>query len=155
MKVLILRGIQGAGKSWFAHKVRQDIVLTTVVSADRFFETQDGYRFDISKLGDAHAACMADFITYIGHGNIDVLVVDNTNVAAWECSPYVLVAAAYKADVAILTIHCALEVAAARNQHGVSAESVGKKYMQISSEKLPPMWRHFYDEAATMEWLRN
>lgn len=161
MKVLILRGVQGSGKSHFVDVYFKNedlwftVVFTVVVSADHHFMKDGVYKFDISKLGEAHAACMRTFLEWMATKTVDILLVDNTNVTAWEIAPYVLVAQAFSCEVAVLTIHCDPKVAAARNLHGVPEEVVIRKHEQLQAEKLPPMWRHFYDEAAAIEWLRS
>lgn len=164
-KVLILRGVQGSGKSHFADNLRhlggvdaagsygRDVIT---VSADTYFIRDGQYRFNPDQLSDAHADCMWKFMHVLRYSIKDtVVVVDNTNAAIWEISPYVLVAQAFKAEAAIYTIGYDPKLAASRNIHGVGEEAVFKKHRQIISEQLPPWWRQYLDEYVVLDWLRR
>jgi len=84
-KVIILRGLPGCGKSTLAYEMWNE--GADVVSADLFFETDDGYQFDPNLLGDAHAQCKRDYKAYIEEGS-EYIVVDNTNTQEWEMKWY-------------------------------------------------------------------
>lgn len=136
-KVKILRGIAGSGKSTYTHAHYYNAV---VVSADHFFEDAQGnYKFDVSKLGDAHSSCFRKYIEALQAGE-PLIVVDNTNTTAWECSPYVQGGAAFGYDVEIITLDCDPEVAANRNVHGVPRKSVLEMYRRLTKNRLPPFW---------------
>ena len=57
MKVVILRGLPGAGKTTYVSKMPAP---TLVVSADHYFVQGQAYRFDADKLAAAHAAAAAE-----------------------------------------------------------------------------------------------
>lgn len=111
MKVTILRGISGSGKSTW---VKNNAVNATIVSADNFFVQEDGeYVFDEMKIHEAHQACYREFLAALERKDA-LIVVDNTNITAWEMSPYILAAEVYGYVVEILTLRCDPEVAIAR-----------------------------------------
>ena len=84
MKDLILfRGLPGAGKSTLASALC-DICL----SADDFFTDAEGaYRYDKSRIAEAHSDCLARTVLAMKSG-VAKIGVANTFTQAWEMSPY-------------------------------------------------------------------
>ncbi len=113
MKVIILRGISGSGKTtWIAKNTPEAFV----VSADHFFlDENNEYRYDATKLQEAHESCYRAFIEALTDKR-PLIAVDNTNVALWEITPYNLAARAFGYDVEILTLSCPPELAISRKQ---------------------------------------
>lgn len=150
MKVIILSGISGSGKSTYAEKIRQDHNgITQTCSADHYFEKDGKYNFDPSKLGEAHAACMFKFADLLHRAmmgehridrDLDVIIVDNTNLSAVELAPYVALAAAYSAECELVTIHCDAQVAFERNAHGVPFQGIRRMANALRDRQLPPFW---------------
>ena len=138
-EVLILRGLPGCGKTYFARQARAGRSVL-VVSADDFFVHGSEYRFNPGLLGDAHADCFRRFVetALATEYAADVLIVDNTNVRLWEISPYVAVANAFEIPYQIIHIRCSVEVAAARNVHSVPASHL--KRMVARFERPLPHW---------------
>lgn len=91
MKITILCGIPGSGKSTYARWMQMQKPVK-VVSADFFFYDKNGnYNFNPKKLGEAHGICQSQYLAHLMervspiqlHGEIvdtDHIVVDNTNV---------------------------------------------------------------------------
>lgn len=132
MKATILCGISGSGKSSFARENYPDAM---VVSADNFFVRPDGtYAFDVARLSEAHATCLRRWIDFLRAG-CDV-VCDNTNTTTEELAPYVATALAYGADVEVIVLDCPVDVAAARNVHGVPYNVVAAQAARLA--KLTP-----------------
>jgi predicted kinase len=85
-KVLILRGVPGAGKSTYA----KTIPGATIVSADDYFMKSDGtYAYNRDLIQKAHEFCFREFLA-AAEADKPTIIVDNTNVQAWEISPYYL-----------------------------------------------------------------
>jgi hypothetical protein len=158
--VIILRGCSGSGKSTHAAAELESAKegRTVVrVSADDFFTDSNGvYNFDVTKLGEAHAACLREFVANVHVRFVDdeavddtsrlgspvTIVVDNTNTTGTEVAPYAALATAYGHELKILTIVVDPEVAHARNLHGVPLKTVKDQYkrLQNSIGKFPPWW---------------
>lgn len=152
MRVVIMQGFPGSGKSYWA---RNHVSLdglhsgeTTIVSADHFFENPETgeYRFDPTKLGQAHAECMRNFLVALDTEGVEVIVVDNTNITVDQMSPYYLVARSFNAKVDVVRVICDPEVAAARNSHGVPRETVLR--MARSMQDPPKFWEASFHKIA-------
>jgi predicted kinase len=82
-KVLyIVRGIPGSGKSTFA-KTLSDLHI----ESDMFFIKEGEYKFDGSKIKDAHNWCQ-DVVEHWMDENKPKIVVSNTFTQEWEMEPY-------------------------------------------------------------------
>lgn len=142
MKVIILSGIPGAGKTSYIKTIPGCV---DTVSADSFFVGVDGvYRFDPAKLPTAHARCLRKFTGIVtGHfaSSVDCLVVDNTNTTVAEIAPYYALAEAFGHEVEIVTIHCAPAIGAKRNVHGVSLKACQDMRGRIMTRNLPRWWK--------------
>lgn len=140
MKITILRGIPGSGKSTYA---KHNSAGATVVSADHFFEKSGTYQFNPAQLPEAHGECLRKFVEAVqakaGH-----VVVDNTGTSIAEVAPYAALALAYGGELEIVTVLCDATVAAARNVHGVPPEAVAAMDRRLKEEttRLPPWWPH-------------
>ncbi len=133
--VVILRGPSGSGKStWIKDKYygeQYDDRIVAICSADSFFvDNQTGeYKFDIYKLGQAHAACLAQFV-HVCAGPIEIVIVDNTNIHNWEWTNYELIARALGREVKIVEFRVTtikqLKLCQQRNTHGVDPATVAR-----------------------------
>lgn len=86
--LFLLRGLPGAGKSTLAKELGGSHFET-----DRFFLDENSeYRFDASKLKDAHQWCYGEVSTamILNHttGQNSVIVVSNTFTQEWEMQAY-------------------------------------------------------------------
>lgn len=121
-RVIIMSGIPGSGKSTY---IVNNLWNAYVCSADHHFISENGeYKFDHTKLGAAHAACMAKFDRLIDEQRAEI-VVDNTNLHWRDFSYYVIEALARGYKVEVIHIKCDLETAA-RNVHSVPAGSLAR-----------------------------
>jgi predicted kinase len=144
MKVTLMRGTSGSGKSTYVRKNYPISNGAIVCSADHFFQTADGYVFDASKLAEAHQACLRKYMTTIHNylagycDDVSNVIVDNTNLQLWELAPYLSIAQAYGLEVEIIRCVAPITVAADRNVHGVplkTIEGMGRRF-----ENLLPFW---------------
>ena len=126
MKVTVLRGISGSGKTTWtkAHESKAHIV-----SADFYFMRDGVYTFDPQKLEENHAKCFRAFMEALLKSE-EWIIVDNTNICAWEYSPYVLAAEAYGYAVELVTFECSVEVSLSRK------DAVPPEKLRATSQRL-------------------
>lgn len=147
MKVLILSGPPGAGKSTYVKTLQERGLKVEVCSADDWFvdpETGE-YKFDPNQLDKAHTSCMGKFLFFLNlpleeKDKIDYLIIDNTNTQLWEITPYTSVASAKGYNFKIVKFFVDPEVCANRNIHGVPKNKVLKMAEKLKKLNLPKSW---------------
>jgi predicted kinase len=86
-ELFLLRGLPGSGKSTLAKSL--DGIH---VEADQFFVVDGEYRFDASKLKEAHNNCLTRVKSYMyifsSNENSERIIVSNTFTQEWEMKPY-------------------------------------------------------------------
>lgn len=143
MKVIIMSGVSGSGKSTY---IKKHYPEAAVCSADHFFMVDGLYCFDQHKLPEAHGACLRKFIRLVCDDSDmrlsdTTVVVDNTNTTVAEIAPYAAIALAYKCDMEIVTIRSALDIAEKRNTHGVSGAAILAQARRLNARQMPPWWK--------------
>lgn len=143
-KAVILRGVSGAGKTTWGKSQAARVRDSLVVSADDYFlqPERDGtlrYKFDFARLTDAHDACLRLFAGAVANGE-PLVIVDNTNTTIAELAPYVSLALAHGYDTELRTFTTPVEVAAARNVHGVSMSACEQQANRMRYSIIPPFW---------------
>ncbi len=150
MKVFILRGLPGSGKSsWATRQIIERKTSVAVVSADTYHYVQqppreDGtlvtpvYQFKQENAGAAHNRCLLDFLQAIKEG-WQIVIVDNTNLSAWEIAPYYRLAESFACDVEIVHHVCSVATSIARNTHSVPVATIEKMAARV--DVLPLWWK--------------
>lgn len=101
-KVIVLRGLPGAGKSTLAEKLVREGKADVFFEADQFFVKDGVYVFDGTKIGQAHKWCQDSVRLALYEGK--AVVVSNTATTKWELQPYLDMASAVGAEVEIVTL---------------------------------------------------
>lgn len=157
-KVILVRGIPGAGKSTYVRKLRAEHEAlgyeVVTCSADDFFihevwkqvsNTEAGilhnkvmeYQFDPAKLAEAHSACLGGFLDAVQEADDgdQLVIVDNTFIHKWEMRNYIK--AANFADC-VVEVHefrvetiMQLRLCVERNEHKVPADVVARMAMEF------------------------
>jgi predicted kinase len=138
MDVFILRGLPGSGKSTWTETFTES---TLILSADDFFMKNGEYVFDPKLLPQAHDYCFQAFLSALSSKQFGTLIVDNTNLTAWEIAPYYRLAQISGAYVKIVRFECDWTTAAKRNKHNVPAKIIFAMYQTMLNEKLPSIWQ--------------
>jgi predicted kinase len=87
-RLILIRGLPGAGKTTAAQKFLQDGFNR--YSADDYFVGEDGiYRFDGSKIANAHNQCYSNTVKSLMNG--ESVIVDNTFTQRWEMQRYMTI----------------------------------------------------------------
>ena len=88
--VFLMRGLPGSGKSFVVNAITElyNECKPVICTADQFFYDKNGiYRWDPMRLKDAHEFCQTTFKNALKEGK-KMIIVDNTNVTAWEMRQY-------------------------------------------------------------------
>jgi predicted kinase len=120
MILYLVRGLPGSGKSTLARKLVGD---ENVLEADDFFVGPDGYRYDATKIKDAHMWCQRETEDFIADRDIAVA---NTFTQRWEMEPYYRLKENYDINIVEITVSVNLtnDELAARCVHGVPVETI-------------------------------
>ena len=114
-ELFLLRGLPGSGKSTLAKSL--DGIH---IEADQFFMVDGEYRFDASKLKEAHNNCLTRVKSYMyifsGNEKSERIIVSNTFTQEWEMKPYFDIAEKYGYRVYSLIVE---NRHGGVNQHGV------------------------------------
>ena len=129
----IVRGIPGSGKSTFAKKLVGHDFLVCV--ADKYFidKETDEYKFDVSKIKDAHKFCQDTVETYMKDSLLNdhfytEIAVSNTFTQEWEMEVYFKLAEQYGYTVFTVIVE---------NRHG------GKNAHGVPEDKIEQMKNRF------------
>ncbi|XP_072547115.1 uncharacterized protein n4bp2l2 [Salminus brasiliensis] len=127
--LVLMRGLPGCGKSTLAKEILSSGPNGLILSTDDYFFQKDGYFFNPTLLGDAHdwnqkrtREAMLD--------RRSPVIIDNTNVQAWEMKPYVALALEFGYRVEFVEPDtrwkCDPAELEKRNTHGVPRETIAK-----------------------------
>ena len=125
-ELILLRGLPGSGKSTLAKTIVGHDFL--VCEADKYFMVNGEYKFDASKLKDAHTYCQRLVETYMKDSLINdqfyrQIVVSNTFTQEWEMGVYYQLADKYGYRVHSLIVE---NRHGGVTEHGVPEESLTK-----------------------------
>jgi energy-coupling factor transporter ATP-binding protein EcfA2 len=132
-ELIVMRGASGSGKSSKARTL-DGMVLST---DDFFIDSASGeYRFNVALLPRAHFWNVARVEAAIA-AQVHRIIVDNTNLEAWEAGPYVRLAQGARYTVKIVDADspwCGDAVELLRRQtHGVPLESIKAQLARLES----------------------
>lgn len=113
----IMRGPSGAGKSTTAKELG---IRGTTLSTDDFWIKDGQYMFVPSRIAEAHQWNQQRAKECLKKG-ISPIIIDNTNIEAWEMKPYVHMAQEFGYQIRLVPVKVTntAEELAARNKHGV------------------------------------
>ena len=115
--LILLRGVSGSGKTTLAEVITDK---ENICSADDFFMDKGEYKFDASKLKDAHAYCQTKCRLKMAVGT-PLIIVANTFTREWEMKAYYELAKEFKYRIHSVVVE---NRHGGVNEHGVPKESL-------------------------------
>ncbi|XP_037655764.1 NEDD4-binding protein 2-like 1 isoform X6 [Choloepus didactylus] len=127
-RLYLLRGLPGSGKTTLARQLQHDFPRALVFSTDDFFFREDGtYEFNPDFLEEAHDWNQKRARRAM-RGGASPIIIDNTNLHAWEMQPYAAMALENNYEVIFREPDTRwkfnVQELARRNIHGVSREKI-------------------------------
>jgi predicted kinase len=155
VKLYILRGLSGSGKSTYADYLKRTNDEVLICSADAELDHGHGYQFDSRRLPDAHKYCLRRFIDGV-QKRWAVVVLDNTNILYHHFSHYIVIAEAFDYEVEIVTILASPEDCAERTTHDVALKSLKSRSKALSDDRsrvtLPVRLKQRVVNAGSATW---
>jgi len=99
MKLILVRGVSGSGKTTYAKKLINDDPSLSHYEADMFFYKNGNYKFNPNKLNLAHHWCKTQTENNLQNGKS--VIVSNTFTQKWEIEPYIELGKKYNANIII------------------------------------------------------
>ncbi|XP_028621130.1 NEDD4-binding protein 2 isoform X2 [Grammomys surdaster] len=125
--LVLLRGLPGSGKSFLARTLQEDNPGGVILSTDDYFYINGQYQFDVKYLGEAHE-WNQNRAKEAFEKKVSPVIIDNTNLQAWEMKPYVALSQKHKYKVLFREPDTWWKFKpkelARRNIHGVSKEKI-------------------------------
>jgi predicted kinase len=118
-KLILLRGIPGSGKSTFAKSISNE--STGHIESDMFFVKDGEYKFDGSRIKDAHNWCQDVVGHWMNVNDFETIIVSNTFTQEWEMKPYMDMAKEWEYQVFSIIVE---NRHGGVNQHGVPDEKL-------------------------------
>jgi predicted kinase len=87
MKLILMRGVSGSGKSTVARELAQ-LENSVICSTDDYFMVEGKYVFEPRMIGANHSRNQERARDSMKN-RIPLVIIDNTNTQAWEMIPYV------------------------------------------------------------------
>jgi predicted kinase len=131
VRLVILRGLPGSGKSTFAQKLVDALDFVHLEADRHFVDTLGHYRFDPARASDCHSVCQREADDALRSGKR--VVIANTHVCLWELAPYVGLAALHA------TQWCVVECMGA----WINIHSVPNEVVDSMREKWEPLPTQF------------
>lgn len=123
----LIRGLPGSGKSTFAQELKQRGLVDRVFEADQYFNLNGEYKFDPTKLAEAHRWCLNSTLS-----NLDVganVAVANTFTTEKELEHYLYAAESMGVNVVSLIVE---NRQGSSSVHNVPADTISRMKQRFS-----------------------
>lgn len=132
MKMFIMVGVPGSGKSHKAREIQQE-QGGLILSTDSIFECGAHYLWTPTCLREAHLVNLCKTKVALSRGLS--VIIDNTNITQWQRQPYIDLAAEFGIEYELVEPDTAwkydAQECAKRNKHGVPLASIEKMLKEL------------------------
>uniref|UniRef100_A0A7N6FCU3 NEDD4 binding protein 2-like 2 n=2 Tax=Anabas testudineus TaxID=64144 RepID=A0A7N6FCU3_ANATE len=133
--LILMRGLPGSGKSTLARELLSTSPSGLILSTDDYFAHRDGYCYEPGLLGKAHEWNQSRAKDGMHQGRSPIII-DNTNIQAWEMKPYVKMAleSGYRVDFCEPDTSWKFDPyeLERRNKHGVPQDKISQMLDRFS-----------------------
>lgn len=153
--IFIMRGLPGCGKSGMVKAIHDHyypicyigdkFFPIKVASADDFFMVNGEYKYDRSKIGQAHDWCFQKFLDYLKI-KPGPYFVDNTNTSIKEIDRYVSISKSYSGYVYLITLDIDVKTSIKRNVHKVPEKTIEAMYSRIVDADVDNKLTYYVDK---------
>lgn len=154
--MFIMRGLPGSGKSSIVERISNVYRNSAVCSADLFFMCDGVYKWDHSKLSEAHNTCQEKAKAHCENGT-PVVIIDNTNIKKWEMNRYLQFASENSYPVVIVEPKTPWKndpvKLAQFNSHGVTEDLINSKLK--SFDQVFPLYFGWFLNENQSDYLIN
>lgn len=139
----LMQGIPGSGKTTIAKEIRAQTAGVILSTDDFWYEVTEGdttyrgdtYKFDRSRLGEAHQWNQKRAEDSMRFG-ASAVIIDNTNIRARDVIPYVVAARIHGYDIQVRRVDVDPQVAIARQEdrpedRRIPAETINRMYDEM------------------------
>lgn len=125
----LIRGVSGSGKTTLAKELESVLPAAMAIAADDYFYDENNkYSFDATKLAQAHGYCRKKVALYMEVGLWRNIIVHNTFTREREMEPYLNLAKDYGYKVVSLVVE---------NRHGnKSVHDVPEEVLQAQARRF-------------------
>jgi NEDD4-binding protein 2 len=126
-KIIFMRGVPGSGKTpWAMERFGEDPMAAILSAADYFLDETGKFKWVAHLTPQSHQWNQARFRNALAEG-METIVIDNTNIKAWDMKPYLNILKRYKEyQVFQKVIDCDLFDAAENSVHEVPLVSIAR-----------------------------
>jgi predicted kinase len=144
-QVIVMQGVSGSGKSTLARKLRAamghfGLGRCEIVSADDLFFASGSYRYEPSKIGEAHDECFRAFLRHLASDDVKLVIVDNTNTLAVDIAPYMRASSALGWDCRVVCVECDVKTAGGRNEGRAPSAVIEMQERNLEHTRYPAYW---------------
>lgn len=162
--MVIMKGLQGSGKSFICSKLKQMYSKAVVCSADFYFMKDGEYKFNADKLKLAHDECYQS-AKQAAISGAPMIIIDNTNIQAWNYRNYVNLSKCHHYTPLIIEPQTPWakdpKQLAIKNTHGITQEQLEKRLVKYEPP-LPLFYWWFLNEqdssqiiSMAQDWLKK
>lgn len=127
--LLVIRGIPGSGKSTIAFSLVDSGLYQDYFEADMYFTGPDGYKYDRSKMKEAHEWCFNEVVKSLELGRSTIVA--NTHTQGWMYQKYIDLAEKMGYNIQVMVLSSSY-----KDVHNVPEETVKRMKKELAESLI-------------------